>query len=359
MFSLLTETILYVGGTLVHNAPVLAFGILAAAIIKVYVDPERFRQMLIKNAAVSIPATVAFGAFTPFCACGTMAVIVSMLTTALPWGPIMAFLASSPLMSPDEFILYSGIVSVKFAVALTVASIIIGLGSGYITHLIEKYTHFLDSQARFAQESAKSSCCGASEKPVLSCGSSESVVTSQAAVSSCGCSDEKTTATDCGCASIKATSCRLPMKKHSFIEKYKLDELIKVFFEVGIKQVLVYFAIFAAIGFMINKFVPATMIMKYLGSGNKFAVPMLALIGLPLYVNGSSSIPVINALMAGGASIGALLAFMITGSGTSAGVLAGIATIMKKKAIALYVAYLLVFAIILGYLYDFLLVLGI
>jgi uncharacterized protein len=62
--------------------------------------------------------------------------------------------------------------------------------------------------------------------------------------------------------------------------------------------------------------------------------------------------------MIGGASQGALLAFMITGPGTSAGVLAGLVTIMKKRAIGLYVIYLLVFAVTLGYLYDFLLMLG-
>jgi uncharacterized membrane protein YraQ (UPF0718 family) len=47
-----------------------------------------------------------------------------------------------------------------------------------------------------------------------------------------------------------------------------------------------------------------------------------------------------------------MLAFLITGPGTSAGVLAGIATIMKKRAIALYVAFLLAGAILLGYAFD-------
>lgn len=353
MLNLLKETLAYVAATLVHNAPVLIFGILVAAVIKVYVDPEKLRQMLIRNAGVSIPATVAFGAFTPFCACGTMAVIVSMLTTALPWGPIMAFLTSSPLMSPDEFILYSGIVSFKFAVVLTVASIVTGIGSGYITHLIEKHTHFLDGQARFTQEPAKSSCCSTAAKAAPACGCSETAITS------CGCDAAKASPSDCGCSPSEAASCCEAAEAQSFADKYRLKELFEVFYEVGIKQVLVFFAVFAAIGFMINKYVPAEIIMKYLGSGNIFAVPMLALIGLPLYVNGSSSIPVINALMAGGASSGALLAFMITGPGTSAGVLAGIATIMKKKAIALYGVFLLVFAIVLGYLYDFLLLLGV
>jgi uncharacterized protein len=321
MINLLKETIIYVVGTLIHNAPVLAFGILVAAAITVYVDPEKLRQALMKRAGVSITGSVAFGAFTPFCACGTMAVIVSMMTTALPWGPIMAFLTSSPLMSPDEFILYSGIISVKFAVALTVASVVIGICSGYITHFIEKNSSFLENQARFADKTT------------------------------CGCSNA---AVETSCCTQETAH----INGNGFVEKYKLKELFKVFYEVGVKRVLVYFAVFAAIGFLINKFVPAEIIMKYLGSGNIFAVPLLALIGLPLYVSGSSAIPIINALMIGGASQGALLAFMITGPGTSAGVLAGLVTIMKKRAIGLYVIYLLVFAVTLGYLYDFLLMLG-
>ena len=331
MFNLLLETIQYVAETLIHNAPVLIIGILVAAAIKVYVDPEKLRNALMKKASVSITGSVAFGAFTPFCACGTMAVIVSMLTTALPWGPIMGFLTSSPLMSPDEFILYSGIVSVKFAVALTVASLIIGMVSGYATHLIDKNTNFLKNQARFTETKASVSCCSselsaAAESPSCCCNSSE------------------------------VAACCTPVTK---TDKYKLKEIFNVFYEIGIKKVLLYFAIFAAIGFMINKFVPTAFITKYLGADNIFAVPLLALIGLPLYVNGSSSIPIINSLMAGGASGGALLAFMITGPGTSAGVIAGLFTIMKKRAIALYVVYLLVGGIVLGYLYDFLLILGI
>lgn len=345
MFNLLKETLFYVLTTLIHNGPILAFGILIAAIMKVYVDPEKFKAMLTKRSGVSIPITVAFGAFTPFCACGTMAVVVSMLTMALPWGPIMAFLTSSPLMSPDEFILYSGIVSVKFAIALATASVIIGIGSGYITHLIDKHTHFLDDQARFAKIKTNPSCCGTEIKLVTPCGCTEISATT------CECDTVESKTTSCGCSS--------PTTVQSFAQKCKLKELLRVFYEVGIKQVLVYFAIFAAIGFMINRFIPAALIMKYFGSGNKFAVPLLAIIGLPLYVSGSSSIPIITTLMAGGASNGALLAFMITGPGTSAGVLAGIATIMKKRALALYVVYLLVFAIVLGYLYDFLLMLWI
>lgn len=321
--NLIKDTVIYVAGTLIHNAPILVFGVLVAAGISVYIDADKFRETLMRRSIVSIPATVAFGAFTPFCACGTMAVVVAMLSTALPWGPIMAFLTSSPLMSPDEFIFITGIISVKFAVALTVASVLIGLGSGFTAQIIEKKTHFLDHQIRFSKS------INNEQKNCLACNETQ-------------------------CCNAEAVQVTTESDIQKFIKKYKINEYARFCYEIGVKQILVYFAVFAAVGYLINQYVPAELITQYLGKGNIFAVPLLALIGLPLYVTGPSSLPVINALMTGGASNGALLAFMITGPGTSAGVIAGIAMIMKKRAIILYVALLLIGAIILGYLYDFL-----
>lgn len=189
-----------------------------AAIIKVHVDPEKFKRILISKANVSIPGSVAFGAFTPFCACGTMAVVVSMLTTALPWGPIMAFLTSSPLMSPDAFIMIAGIISLKFAVALTIASIIIGLASGYLTHMLELRTDFLKGQARFTEVQAEEepNCCSTSQNSISDLG--------------CGCNEETA-----------ASSCLEKTNMDSggtWINRFKIKELIKVFYEIGVKQII-------------------------------------------------------------------------------------------------------------------------
>lgn len=138
--------------SLIHNWLPLGLAAITAALMKVYVDAEKLKQALLKKPKVSIIASVAFGAFTPLCACGTMAVIIGLLTTTLPWGPVMAFLTSSPLMSPDSFILLIGVISLKFAIALTIASIIIGLVSGYLTHVIETKTAFLKNQTRFSKK---------------------------------------------------------------------------------------------------------------------------------------------------------------------------------------------------------------
>ena len=129
-------------------------------------------------------------------------------------------------------------------------------------------------------------------------------------------------------------------------------ELLKFMYDLGVKKILPFFALFAAIGHMINQFVPAEMIMKYLGTGNSFAVPLLSLIGLPFYVSTISVAPLAQTLIAAGTSQGAVLAFMITGSGTSLGVIAGLLAIIKKNAILLYLAFLIGFSILFGYLFD-------
>jgi uncharacterized membrane protein YraQ (UPF0718 family) len=334
------NTVLYVMRTLAHNSPALALGILVAAVIQVYIDPGKMKEWLMRRSSVSIPATVAFGAFTPFCACGTMAVVLAMLATALPWGPVMAFLTSSPLMSPEEFVMMSGILGPMFAVALAAASILIGLGSGYITHIIEKKTHFLDNQIRFAsaKEVEEKACCASGED--FGCEEGMS-----------GCDD------NAGSCSCRAIALERPFTRQGsdFIRKYRIYEVVKAVFDIGIKRILPLFALFSGIGYLINQFVPTTWISALFGPHNLLAVPMAALIGLPLYVNGDSSIPLIQMLMQSGVSSGAMLAFMITGPGSSAGVLMGIATILKKKAIALYTVYLLIGAIVFGYAYNFLL----
>lgn len=345
MFDLLKETLNYVLNTLVHNSPSLAAGILVASAIKVYVDPAVLKNAIMEKAGVSIPASVAFGAFTPFCACGTMAIILSMLTTALPWGPIMAFIVSSPLMSPDGFILLSGVISIRFAVMLTAASIVLGLSAGYITHIIEKNTSFLDNQARFQDKGSKSSCSCTRVKESC-CSFSSAEITADRSIS--GYSGPEAV-----CCGKEAALAPIPAVLE---EKFKLKELLGAIIDIGLKKVLLYFSIFAAIGYFINRFVPAELVFRYFNPDNILAVPLSALVGLPLYVSGSSSLPIIKVLLEGGASEGAMLAFMITGPATSAGTIAGIATIMRKKAVALYIAYILSGGIILGYLYNFLLV---
>ncbi len=347
---LLSQTVTAVFTSLYHNWIPLSLAILTAVLMKVYVDAQRFKKALLNRPNVSIIASVVFGAFTPLCACGTMSVVIGMLTTTLPWGPVMSFLTSSPLMSPDSFIMLTGIIGLNFAVALTVASIFIGLGSGYITHAIEKKTDFLKNQTRFGEKKSKDQACACSETAVEPCGCS---TTETNAVSGCGCSESAAAADSCGCSeSVNLNLSKDGKKVPQFLGRFKLREISKALYTVGVKQILLNFSIFIAIGYLINSFVPTSVIMALFSSDNIFAVPLAALIGLPLYVSGEAAIPLINSLMDSGASGGAMLAFMITGQATSAWVIAGIMAFMKKRVMLLYLGFILAGGILFGYLYD-------
>jgi len=330
--------------SITHNWLPLGLAILTAAAMTAFVNAEKLKVAFLRKPKVSILTSVLVGALTPLCACGTMAVVLGILTTALPWGPVMAFLTSSPLMSPDGFIMLAGIISTKFAIALAAASIIVGLASGFLTHLIEK-TGFLKNQTRFADPSSVAACeCG----------------TVQASQTSCGCGAAPEPQKSCGCAAsaekeiscTEAADCKQPQKES------KIKAFVKALYNVGVKQILLYFCIFVAVGYLINAFVPTSLIMTLFSADSIFSVPLASLIGLPLYVSGEAAIPLIQALMNSGAGGGAMLAFMITGPGTSAWVIAGISVFMKKRAIALYISFILFGGMLLGYLYDFLIALG-
>ncbi|MEA4915547.1 MAG: permease [Christensenella sp.] len=353
ILNLLRDTALYLLQTLQHNALILALGVLIAGALRVYLDAERMKQWLLNRSALSIPATVAFGAFTPFCACGTMAVVLGMLASSLPWGAIMAFLTSSPLMSPDEFVLISGILGLRFAIALTAASVLIGVGSGYVANLFQKKTSFFADQFRFSAPAKKASPRKVivTHEEMRSAAFVPSVSYRNAASSAC-CAGAQ--ANVCG-ATAETIKPATPVA--ALIRRFRLDELAETIFDIGIKKILPLFVAFAAVGYLINRFVPAAWISAVFGAKNFFAVPIAAIVGLPLYVSGSAAIPLMDSLLQAGVSPGAMLAFMITGPGTSAGVIAGIASILKRRAIAFYLVCLMVGAIVLGYLYDFILLL--
>ena len=148
IYNIFSDAFAYLFQSLWHNGIYLIISIFLAVAMTVYIDPEKARRFFYRKPGLLIPGSVATGAFTPLCACGTMAVVFSLVSTSLPWGPIMSFLISSPLMSPDTFVLLSGFMGTKFAILLAVISVLLGLAVGYITWILEKETRFFDNQLK-------------------------------------------------------------------------------------------------------------------------------------------------------------------------------------------------------------------
>jgi len=144
-------------------------------------------------------------------------------------------------------------------------------------------------------------------------------------------------------------------KKIKLSETLKIKEFVKQFYELGIKKVLLYFVVFIAIGRGAEMLIPQEWIMTLFSGDKMFSTFLSATIGLPLYVSGSAALPLMKSMMNSGAGQGVLLAFLITGKATGVPVIAGMATILKKRAILFYVLFVYIGGIVLGLAYQMIL----
>jgi uncharacterized membrane protein YraQ (UPF0718 family) len=119
-------------------------------------------------------------------------------------------------------------------------------------------------------------------------------------------------------------------------------------------RLLAMFQGFAFIGYFLNGLIPFAWIKAIFGKRNIYSVPLAATLGLPLYINTEASLPLVRGLNQGGMSLGAALAFLITGAGTSIGA----STIARWRVMATVVGTLWVGAILMGGLYNVILAAG-
>jgi uncharacterized membrane protein YraQ (UPF0718 family) len=79
---------------------------------------------------------------------------------------------------------------------------------------------------------------------------------------------------------------------------------------------------------------------------------MAATIGVPLYVCGGGTIPLLISWMESGMSLGAASAFMITGPAMKITNLGAVKIVLGFRNFALYIAFAVIFALCMGFLID-------
>jgi uncharacterized membrane protein YraQ (UPF0718 family) len=345
MLNVLKEILFSVYGYLKADWMILLIGILISVTVKVYVDSDKLKKFLEKNAKLSIPGAVLFGALTPLCACGTMAILISMFVSAMPWGSVMAFLISSPLSSPSNYIFETAFFGNKFANGVLISSILLGLSSGFIVHILEKKTNFFKNQFRLEKNEKQEDCCSSLKRIKVTKAKGVRVVAAKLNKTSC-CSEISST------NEINSREDTILENKNSIFKKYKLDEFAKQFYNIGIKKILFYFIVFIAIGRIVEMIVPKEWIMSLFSGDKAYSIPLAATIGLPLYLNDSSALPLLKSFINAGAGEGAVLTFLIAGKATGIPVMTGMATFLRKRAMLYYIAFIYFGAILCGYLYQ-------
>ncbi len=86
---------------------------------------------------------------------------------------------------------------------------------------------------------------------------------------------------------------------------------------------------------------------------HSLAVPLAALLGIPVYLNTDGSLPLVATLMDGGMGAGPALAFLVTGAGTSIGAISGMLVIAHARVVALTIGLLFAGAVLLGWMHRY------
>ncbi|MCH8196510.1 MAG: permease, partial [Proteobacteria bacterium] len=131
-------------GALASIAPFLAFSVLIAATAKATGADQQIANVFKGRQAIMITAAALFGALSPFCSCGVIPIVAGLLAAGVPVAPVMAFWISSPLMSPEMFILTAGVFDLHFATARAMAAIFMGLGAGFATQALASRPAFAE-----------------------------------------------------------------------------------------------------------------------------------------------------------------------------------------------------------------------
>lgn len=109
-----------------------------------------------------------------------------------------------------------------------------------------------------------------------------------------------------------------------------------------------YFLIGILLSALFQRYVPTDIMTRLFGGNEAFGVLMAATIGVPLYACGGGTIPLLQAWMYDGMSMGSAAAFMITGPATKITNLGAVKIILGTKRFLLYVAFTMLFSLVCG-----------
>lgn len=273
----------------------LGFLILMISYIQSYFPPERTKKILgrFKGIGANIIAAL-LGTVTPFCSCSSIPLFIGFTSAGLPLGVTFSFLISSPMVDLGSLVLLMSIFGWKVAIVYVIVGLVIAVVGGTI---IEKL-HLENQVHEFIRNGH------AMDAP-----------------------QEELTKKD-----------RL---------KFAWDQVVET-----AKKVAPYVLVGVGIGAFIHNWIPEDIIVKVLGTGNPFGVVIATVAGVPMYADIFGCIPIAEALLAKGARLGVVLAFMMGVTTLSLPSIIMLKKAVKSKLLGIFVAICTLGIIIVGYFFN-------
>jgi hypothetical protein len=258
-----------------------------------YISEDKLRRWLSQKGTRGNILGAMIGGLTPFCACSTIPMTVGFLKARVPFGSIMSFVLASPILNPIILTMMTALLGFKAAVIYGLVTFAAAVVFGLIMHRLgfEKYVKNVRvSGGRGFEENAPN---------------------------------------------------------------FKAKLLIA--FNSGwsdFRGVLVYLVVGVAIGALIKGYVPQDLVVRLAGPQNPLAIPVAALIGIPLYIRAETAIPIGLALMHKGMSVGAVIALIIGGAGMAIPEISLLASIFRPRLVGALVGVIFITAVTAGLVFN-------
>lgn len=273
----------------------LCFLIFIISYIQSYFPPERSKKILGHFHGIGANIISALlGTVTPFCSCSSIPLFIGFTSAGLPLGVTFSFLISSPMVDLGSLVLLMSIFGAKVAVIYVLVGLAIAVVGGTIIEKLHMEKHV--------------------EGFILS-----------------------------------ATSVDIESPTLTKAErvKYAKEQVSSTF-----KKVFPYILVGVGIGAVIHNWIPAHWVEAVLGSNNPFGVILATLVGIPMYADIFGTIPVAEALLAKGAQLGTILAFMMAVTTLSLPSMIMLRKAVKPKLLTLFIGICTVGIILVGYLFN-------
>jgi uncharacterized protein len=270
----------------------------AVTVLQSFISVEQTRAFLSgKRQGFGHVVASFLGVVTPFCSCSSVPLFIGFVRGGVPLGITMTFLVASPLVSEVAAILLFVYFGWEVALLYVLAGVAISILTGYAIQIL-KLENLI-----------------------------EPFVTRTLAVSTASVQMSKPNMT-----------LRIAMGK---------SEVASI-----VKKIFPYLLMALVIGAAIHGFVPEQAIAAVAGAENLFAVPLVVLLGIPLYGGGASVLPLIQVLDAAGVPVGTLLALLMSVIALSIPELILLKKVMKPKLLVLFVAIVASGIVFIGYLFN-------
>ena len=289
------ELLVQFWGTLTAMSPYLLFGFFVAGLLSVFISPQVVERHLGGKGLGPVIKASLFGVPLPLCSCGVIPVAMSLRKHGASKAASISFLLSTPQTGVDSLLVTYSLLGPVFALFRPVIAFVTGVIGGVSVEAVNSAGGD-EAESEGEEQKCEDDCCKAKK-------------------------DSK----------IKR------LLRHGFVTLPK---------DIG-KPMFMGLVIAA----MISAFVPADFFADKIGSGIG-AMLLMMVLGIPVYVCATASVPIAAMMIVKGLNPGAALVFLMTGPATNAAALATIWKIMGRRTAVVYLLTVALCALGSGLLLD-------